>query len=99
MGKFTEEEIKFLEENVEVMDWGTSITPLYRIESINTHVFGDIKGNVMGDIQFSVQGDIKNCIMGSVGGDIWGNVNGKIRGKIGGGFWFNFWKLVKGLRK
>ena len=97
MSKFTDEEIKFLEENVEVMDCGTGITPLYRIESINTHVFGGINGNVMGAITFTVQGDIKSCIMGNVGGDIWGNVNGKISGTIGGGFWFNFWKLVKGL--
>ena len=87
MGKFTEEEIKFLEENVEVMDWGMSMRPQYRIANINTHVFGDINGAVWGDIN----GDI----ICNVGGDILG----KISGTIGGGFWYNFWKLVKGLRK
>jgi len=70
MGKFTEEEIKFLEENVEVMDCGTGIT-----------VQGDIK-RIMGNVGGDIWGNVNGKISGTIGGGFWFNFWKLVKGLI-----------------
>lgn len=52
MGKFTQEEIKFLEEAITL----TTLFGQPAIKSIQTSVYGDVKGDVWGDVEGNVLG-------------------------------------------
>ena len=63
--KFTAEQIKYLESNIEMVG--------LKIIQVKDTLYGDVKGHVKGTIYGDVFGDVKGYVLGG----IWGPINSK----------------------
>jgi hypothetical protein len=64
MTKFTEEQIKYLEEVIVFTENGMSV------KDFKGNVWGDVEGSVLGDVWGDVWGDVKGYVGGHVRGDV-----------------------------
>ena len=70
MTKFTEEQLKVLEEKILFTSTGFNIV-------------GDLPGHVGGDVGISVGGSVLGTVWGNVGCNVGGNVGGDVKGSVG----------------
>ena len=93
MSKFTDEQIKFLEQAIELktVDGKIRIRNVYN--DIDGFVLGNVRADVRGNVGGSVGGNVEGSVEGSVGGNVWGKVYGTIQGWSAWKYFLEFLKL------
>ena len=92
MSKFTEEEIRFLEENVDLEKDDEGLNIIIVKTTIHERVLGNV-GDVVGHVVGSVVGCVGECVGGNVG-SVLGRVVEYVRGSVGGKINGKNWRYV-----